>query len=910
MTEQNKEKDILNLFDELKEENPLRKPFIDKIQETYTEINEKCRPISYAEITDNYIKNKVKTIKDKIYDKDTFYRELIPVIILANKYIFKYEPRKIQIIAVLLLLYKEKNKGLIEQIPTGEGKTVIISFLAIIKALEGKKVDIITSSLVLAERDAKLMKYFYNLFGLSVDYCRDLDHNSNNKYKNLENECYTADIVYGDTLSFEGDILRTNFMEIVGRGKRRPYDCLIIDEIDNICIDNIKNITELLDDFHGYKFLEYDYFYIYNKLKEMDNESRNKMDEKDYKINILINKEEIVNELEKTVKEELKDFKKLKERENDKIIMPEHLNNFVENRIKKWCESAFDAMYIYEKDKQYIIAKSDNYGFNTIKPVDFYNTGIIEENSVWTGLHQFLEIKEGLRLTEENLNSCYMSNLTFFKKYISKEENNIYGLTGTLGTKKSQEALKILYNLELLFIPSFKEPKLLKYKELILSNQKEYEYTLFKKIKQFTIDRKRAVLVIFKYINEVNKMYNYLNKNGIPQENIIKYSRNDIIKEQNFLKKEIKPGTIILSTNLSGRGTDIKISEELEKNKGLHVILTFMPISERIERQAFGRAGRKGEQGSGQYIIMSNEKYSKLIDERNKNEENEYKYLINSYRKKIDLFQEIFEDFSTLLNNIKKEYKVDKIQLLDIKERWGLFLVENDLSRIEKEYKNENSLKLDENILKKTRDNYQKFKISILGNLDKNKYEFLNPLLLSKTLLPGNCDEAIKRSPILTLGAYLYRTYLKSKKISDEEEYIKFALDNFKNLENNCKIIKDQFETYSKLLKQIGIKKDSDLFKQNNEKKNFLEFEILTIIRKNISALNFINDNKGKYEINVNRLYLAEINIDTRGNKKYSQDIIDYFKDFGGICLFELKYKKKFSTWLKELIGIQKSINY
>ena len=89
-----------------------------------------------------------------------------------------------------------------------------------------------------------------------------------------------------------------------------------------------------------------------------------------------------------------------------------------------------------------------------------------------------------------------------------------------------------------------------------------------------------------------------------------------------------------------------------------------------------------------------------------------------------------------------------------------------------------------------------------------------------------------------------------------------------------------------------------------------MEFEILTIIRKNISALNFINDNKGKYKINVNRLYLAEINIDIHGNKKYSQDIIDYFKDFGGICLFELQYKKKFSAWLKELIGIQKSINY
>lgn len=905
MIEKNKEKNIRYLFDELIGKNPLRDSFINEIFKIYKDIDKKCRQDIPTEITDNYIKNKIKTIKekkkDKIYDKNTFYKELIQVIILAYIYFFKFEPRKIQIIAVLLLLYKEKNKGLIEQIPTGEGKTVIISFLAIIKALEGKKVDIITSSLVLAERDAKLMKYFYNLFGLSVDYCRDLDLNSNNKNKNLENECYTADIVYGDTLSFEGDILRTNFMEIVGRGKRRPYDCLIIDEIDNICIDNIKNITELLDDFHGYKFLEYDYFYIYNKLKEMDNDFRKNMDKKNYKINIIINKEEIVNHLENLVTKELLDFKQLKERENDKIIMPEHLNNFVKYRIRIWCESAFDAMYIYEKDKQYIIAKSDKYGFDTIKPVDFCNTGIIEENSVWTGLHQFLEIKEGLRLTEENLNSCYMSNLTFFKKYISKEENNIYGLTGTLGTKKSQEALKILYNLELFFIPSFKESQLLKYKELILNNQKEYEYTLFKKIKEFTIDKKRAVLVIFKYINEVNKIYNYLNKNGIPEENIIKYSRNDIIKEQNFLKEEIKPGTIILSTNLSGRGTDIKISEKLEKNKGLHVILTFMPISERIERQAFGRAGRKGEQGSGQYIIMSNEKYSKLIDERNKNEENEYKYLINSYRKKIDLFQEIFEDFSSLLNKIKNENKVEKFQLLDIKERWGLFLVENDLSKIEKEYKNENSLKLDEKIL---RDNYHNFKISILGEIEKNKYEFLNPLILSKTLLPGNCDKAIKRSPILTLGAYLYRTYLKSMKIIDEEEYINFALDNLKKLENNCKIIKDQFETYSKLMKKIGIKKDSDLFKQNIEKKNFLELEILAIIKKNISVLNFINDNKGKYKIKVNRLYLSVLNIDIHGNKKYSQDIIDYFKDFGGICLFELTYRRTGITFLKNLLNI------
>ena len=122
-----------------------------------------------------------------------------------------------------------------------------------------------------------------------------------------------------------------------------------------------------------------------------------------------------------------------------------------------------------------------------------------------------------------------------------------------------------------------------------------------------------------------------------------------------FYKKKLILGLIILSTNLSERGTDIKISKELEKRNGLHVILTFLPNSERIERQAFGRAGRKGENGSGQLIILSTQSYEELINERNKNEENEFEFLIKVYRKKIDLFQELFENF--LIFYVKLEIK-------------------------------------------------------------------------------------------------------------------------------------------------------------------------------------------------------------------------------------------------------------
>ena len=101
---------------------------------------------------------------------------------------------------------------------------------------------------------------------------------------------------------------------------------------------------------------------------------------------------------------------------------------------------------------------------------------------------------------------------------------------------------------------------------------------------------------------------------------IIIYKDSENKKESFFLNNEITEGTIILSTNLAARGTDIKISQNLEKNGGLHVILTFFPINERVEKQAFGRAGRKGERGSAEMIVFSFDNYENKILERKKKE--------------------------------------------------------------------------------------------------------------------------------------------------------------------------------------------------------------------------------------------------------------------------------------------------
>ena len=887
-------KDTKILFEEIKKRNPN----FQNINRVYA-IYEKIKSF-YSEnmksISDEEIKRKIREIKQRILinsENDNIYIELISIMIKVNGKIFRYKPREIQIIAVLFFLFKEKNSGLIEEILTGEGKTIIISFLAIIKALQGKKVDILTSSTVLAKRDANEMRKFYNYFGLSVDYCnKDFRETFRNTYLEEIKErqecfgCYKADIVYGDPLSFEGDILRTNFMGLVGRGRNRNFDCIIIDEIDNICIDNIKNITELLDNFHGYKFLEYVYLFIYKELVKLDEQIRKEVEYNEIKheICVLARKKDIIEELIKKAKKEFSNLYVLSERKN--IYLPEHLTGFINCRIKKWCESAYDAMYIYKENREYIIAEDETYGFKTIKPVDFSNTGVIQENSVWTGLHQFLQIKEGLRLTEESLNSCYMSNFTFFKKYISKNENNIYGLTGTVGSEKTQEALKILYKLNLLFIPTFKEYKLKIYNPIIEKDIDEYERILINKIKDIAFTQGRAVLVIFKYIALVSEMYNKLIQNNIPEQNIIRYTRNDVNNESNFLQNEIKPNTIILSTNLSGRGTDIKISSELERRNGLHVILTFLPFSERIERQAFGRAGRKGENGSGQLIVYEQESYGELIQKRKIKEENEFNFLIKVYKRKIDLFQELFEEFTNFLNKIREKKKFDESMILDIKERWGLFLVENGLEKIEKEYKDESSLVINEKLFNETRNNFNNFMNDLKRRIN-SRYDYLNPLLMCKTFIKEKCDEAIIKSPVLCLGAYSFRSLYKlDKKVNNCQ---KDALNDFKILEENCNIILNQIKTYKKMMNELGVKDNSDLSFQTQQKINFMT-EILNIIQNNVDVLEYATNNPHgmKFDLTPRIITLKEINF----HRDYYDDILDYFKDYG-MCLYEFLSKEK-----------------
>ena len=886
---------------------------------------------------------------------------LIGEMIYFNKKYFGFIPRKIQILSLIYFLEKDKKNGLVQQINTGEGKSCIISFLAVYIALkERKKIDILTSSPVLAKRDSLLFKEFYKSFNLTVDYTSDHneDVRENNKIFSQDSyRCYEANIVYGDALSFEGDILRTNFMGIKGRGKERNFDCIIIDEIDNIALDNLKNTTELLDSFHGYKFLEYVYLFIFKKLKEITEKTKENVHEK---------KDEIIKELNDECIKEFNDLDKL--RREKYVLIPNHLKKYIHNRLSDWCESAYLAKFIYRDNENYIKRKDKEYNIGIINPIDFYNTGVIQENSVWAGLHQLLQIREKLMITEENLSSCYMSNLSFFNKYVKKDEqkniieNNIYGLTGTIGSEYNKKTLKALYNLDPLIIPPFKK-SLLKIEEpiiLLMKNDKEkdkeeksnnkqaiekkgkQEQNGFKEkwinnIKKKIIDeikKGRSVLVIFQYISEAAKMKNILMSISEREKcfkNIVLYSRSDK-NEGKFLEKVIETKTVILSTNLSGRGTDIRISSELNKNGGLHVILTYEPFNKRIERQAFGRAGRKGENGSAGKIIISCMTQEEAIEEINKREKVESDFLINVYSKKIYVFEKIFDKFSKFISEIN-ELTNNDILLLDLKERWGLFLIENSMNNIEKRYK-KNHESVGPDTFTEIENNYNTFEkelreyyygndikfknlkniftkvsnITDSANNNKKPYPYLNGLYLNKDDNLEKVNKGINLCPYLCLGGYMLNIIEYIDKLNlnlfapidnnnnnnTNKNIIKNIEQTFKDLIHCIQLLIKQFETYRSIIGFLGFNKENlnfEICQQNNTKIELMK-RILILMIKNFRIF---QEYKSKEKKNSTFLKVKRFALKTfieREDLKVNKLVFEYFREYGP-CLFILREEEK-----------------
>ncbi|RZC39999.1 SecA DEAD domain containing protein, partial [Asbolus verrucosus] len=347
-----------------------------------------------------------------------------------------------------------------------------------------------------------------------------------------------------------------------------------------------------------------------------------------------------------------------------RTLIPNHLKSFVKNQLHRWIRNAIRAKNDCQELKQYRLMRVNRE--NTVVPIDYLNTGISMKNMIWSdGLTQFIQLKHHLTLTFENLTSCFISNIGFIKKY---DNANIFGLTGTLGSHAEQNLLSNIYRVSYATIPTYKE-KRFEERDGYIAETDIVWLLMISSLAIENVDEGRAVLIICETEIDLNNIEYTLNQlTRFSEFNMRKYANENHVEET---QKEVKPRDIILATNIAGRGTDFKTSNELEENGGLHVCVTFLPCNQRVEDQAFGRTSRQGKKGTSQLVIraaeverlgfnIKNPEFLEIKQKRDDHESNRLKEIENVLVKELDFKDELFERFVNYYKELKKTYKHEK----------------------------------------------------------------------------------------------------------------------------------------------------------------------------------------------------------------------------------------------------------
>jgi preprotein translocase subunit SecA len=825
----------------------------------------------------------------------------------------KFPPREIQLLSVLIMINSDENTGRLSQINTGEGKTTIVAMLAAIKALEGHKIDIVTSSPELAKPQSEQQKMFFDKFGLTVSH--------NGKDGTDIKERYKADIIYGAASDFQGDILRDEYSKI-GTRSGRKCDVAIVDEVDSMLIDGKNHIVMLSSPMPAMDHLEPLLSIIWIQIEEiaksiievngkvfyvepdmLDENGKLKLDTAKQAYPIKGTKENFVkNCTEMYIRKVLRDKEGLEmmkqntdgsEFDSDippnlpEIKIPIHLKDFViKIQLTKWIDSAIYAKYRCQNGKHYILRNSK------IAPVDAINTGIVQQNMHWNnGLHQFLQIKHGAKITPESLTTNFLSNVTYFRRY----GKNIFGLTGTLGSINARELLKKIYSIDCVIIPSFRQKQHKELTSIITDNENDWYDNIVESCIN-KLNQNRGVLVITKYIKEVEEIKNKLITATYNASKIKVYKTED---DSKVIEEELKPGEIIIATNIAGRGTDIK-ADKLEKYGGLHVCITFLPPNERVEQQNVGRTSRTGNKGTSQFILLEKNAYdiNELKRIRDKKEENEIKESEMKI-KKVTIKDDVFAEFCKLLNEI--ENKTDftmKIKIRAIEDRFGIWL------------------RIQDEIIEKTTDkdkilkNFEKFKKEIFDDKENNRL-IKNPCfhvligndLVNQKKYQAAIEEfsrAISLDEYFQANAYYNRGYARIAEYGgypkSHRQKIEEAIEDFKKAK---RIIEENFEPMLHIIQKAS--SSEALSEQVSHKmnlfgvqKNAIEMAIGADVDKEIAALEEQKKQEGIQEDGIDKI---DKNIKQLKDNKKSREM--------GVIKQALKNERELEI---EIIEIEKSL--
>ncbi|VDL72941.1 unnamed protein product [Nippostrongylus brasiliensis] len=570
----------------------------------------------------------------------------------------KLRLRDTQKVAVLSAVRNPKN--LLSQVNTGEGKSYIILALAVMRIKLGvnETVDIITSSSVLAKRDAEHMSDLYEAFGIKVSHNCDEDVEK-------RKDAYKCGVVYGDITRFERDYLLHHFYKRNVLGSRKRCN-VIVDEVDSMLLDNGGNMLYLSHNVPGLELLESLLVFIHKQIRMPSFSAKDEMefnsaelrklvlmdmfglitkhdiagllyDQNTANIGILwrlLLKHDIVDEegvMNVSSMEKLEDFAKevlsncgatlagrilaminLVQNRSREICVPGYLKNFVLSHLDEFIENAKKSLFLKHND-EYVVDLDHTGRCSDLHPLITIidrSTGTDLSSSQWTGgLHQFLQLKHGCRLAPLSLKAVFISNVSYLKGY-----SKLNGFSGTLGSKEESNSLVTIYNADLMKIPTWKAKNFNENAPVLALTRSEW----VKEIYDETCDQilaHRSVLIICRSIAEVDEIHDGILSCLDAESHKRRRQLEDAFRAVVVYRREfdefdfsasggLRCGQVIISTNLAGRGTDIVLHDELATVGGLHVIVSFLPENTRIEEQAYGRAARCGQPGSGQIITL------------------------------------------------------------------------------------------------------------------------------------------------------------------------------------------------------------------------------------------------------------------------------------------------------------------
>ncbi len=566
--------------------------FIKKQYKTINKIN--ALEPQIVKLSDDELKAKTAEFRKRLTENeslDDLLPEAFAVVREAAKRTLGQRHYDVQLIGGIVL-----HKGMIAEMKTGEGKTLVATLAAYLNALDGKGVHIVTVNDYLAKRDAEWMGQIYRFLGLTVDY---IVHGKNDEERRA---AYACDIIYGTNNELGFDYLRDNMKFALSEMVQRPFNFAIVDEVDSILIDEARTpliISGAAED-SSEKYVAVNS--IIPKLSDADYEK----DEKAKSVTLTETGMEHVEML-------LKEIGQIKEGglyDMANVALVQHVNN------------ALKAHKMQIRDVDYIVKDGK------VVIIDEFTGRMMEGRRYSDGLHQAIEAKEHVAIQSENQTLASITFQNYFRLY-----PKLSGMTGTAMTEEAE--FGDIYSLSCIEIPTNRAVLRVDHHDEIYRTAKEKYDAIIKTILECHA-KGQPVLVGTTSIEKSELVADMLKARSDVKFEVLNARHHE--REAAIVAQAGVSGAITIATNMAGRGTDIQLGgnpdmhlkarlkgdetpEQIEQMKenikleceadkekviasgGLYILGTERHESRRIDNQLRGRAGRQGDPGTSKFFL-------------------------------------------------------------------------------------------------------------------------------------------------------------------------------------------------------------------------------------------------------------------------------------------------------------------